>query len=202
MLSTFFKQLNRPSIYPHPVTDHPLEATWCLTAREQEGYHHLKNTGFWSKAMKQEIYLLKKDLQNGITEQYIPLFNEFLLNNDTLQVYHNGDLIFSSSKDRLLALVQYLDEASRKRLPVVIFDKITGNAAALLSVKANAQAVYSPICSRLAIRTLDKYGIEYHFRKIVPFIQREDSDDMCPMEKLSIYESPEEFYATVKQLIE
>ncbi len=76
-----------------------------------------------------------------------------------------------------------------------------GNAAALLSIKANCRETYSPLGSKLAIKTLDKYGIKYHITEIVPYIQKPDGEDMCPMEKLSINKEPEEFYEVIKNII-
>jgi len=74
-----------------------------------------------------------------------------------------------------------------------------GNAAALLSVKADCRKVYSPVGSQLAIKTLGDYNAEYHFIKIVPYIQNREGEGMCPMEKLSINKSPDEFYETVRR---
>ena len=98
-------------------------------------------------------------------------FNEFLISGDTLRVYEDSQLIFTSDKDRLLPLLEYIDRFAVYHQRVVILDKIMGNAAALLSVKANCQEVYSPLGSQLATKQLDKYGIKYHLSKIVPYIQ-------------------------------
>ena len=133
--------------------------------------------------------------------KYAPLFDEFLTSNDTLRVYEGNQLIFTSAKDRLLPLLEYLDQFASAHQQVVIFDKIIGNAAALLSIKADCQEVFSPLGSQLAIATLEKYGIKYHFNRIVPCIQKSDGKDMCPMEKLSIGKGPEEFYAAMLKII-
>ena len=90
------------------------------------------------------------------------LFNEFLESGDTLRVYKDDQLIFSSDKDRVLPLLEYIDQFASSHQHVTIIDKIMGNAAALLSVKANCDEVYSPLGSQLAIETLDKYGIKHH----------------------------------------
>jgi hypothetical protein len=132
---------------------------------------------------------------------YAPLFNEFLTSDDTLRVYEGDQLIFSSSKDRLLPLLEYLDRFAADHQRVVIFDKIIGNAAALLAIKADCQTVFSPLGSQLATNTLEKYGIEYHFSQIVPCIQRADGEDMCPMEKLSLGKDTEEFYEAMLNII-
>ena len=128
------------------------------------------------------------------------LFNEFLVSGDTLRVYKGDKLVFASSKDRLLPLLEYIDSFVPRYQHVVIFDKIMGNAAALLSVKAACQQICSPLGSQLAVRTLNRYGIKYDLSEIVPYIERSDGEDMCPMEKLSIGKSPEEFYTAIKAL--
>ena len=128
-------------------------------------------------------------------------FNEFLSSGDTLRVYKGNQLTFSSNKDRLLALLEYIGRFVPQYQQVVIFDKIMGNAAALLSIKAGCQEIYSPLGSRFAIKTLDKYGIEYHLTEIVPYIQKPGGQDMCPMEKLSLDKGPEEFYQVMRNII-
>jgi hypothetical protein len=129
------------------------------------------------------------------------LFNEFLISSDTLQVYKGDRLIFRSNKDRLLPLLEYIDRFAPYNQEVEIYDKIMGNAAALLSVKASCRKVYSPLGSELAIKTLSNYDVEYHLTEIVPHIQNRSQEDMCPMEKLSINKSPEEFYEAVRHII-
>jgi hypothetical protein len=128
---------------------------------------------------------------------YMPLFNEFLASDDTLQVYKDGQLIFSSDGDGLLPLLEYISRFASNQQQVVVFDKIMGNAAALLSVKADCQEVYSPLGSEIAVKTLETYSINYQINEIVPYIRQADSEEMCPMEKLSLDKSPEEFYEAV-----
>lgn len=128
-------------------------------------------------------------------------FNEFLESSNCLQVYEGSQLIFSSTKSGLRPLLDYIDQMASHCQPVVVFDKIMGNAAALLSVKVGCQEVYSPLGSQLAVKTLDRYGIEYHLTKVEPYIRNRTGTDMCPMEKLSIGKEPEEFYRAAKDII-
>jgi len=132
---------------------------------------------------------------------YTHSFEEFVSSNDTLRVYEDGRLLFSSSKDRVVPLLEYIDQFAANHRQVVIFDKIMGNAAALLSVKANSQEVYSPLGSQLAIKTLEQYNIRYYLTRVVPYIQKPNGEDMCPMERLSIDKDPEEFYQVIKEFI-
>ena len=132
---------------------------------------------------------------------YESLFNQFLTSDDTLRVYEGDQLIFSSFKDRLLPLLEYIDLFAPDHQQVMIFDKIIGNAAALLVIKADCQEVYSPLGSQFAIKTLDKYGIKYHLTRVVPCIQKPEGEDMCPMEKLSLDKGPDEFYEAMLNII-
>ena len=132
---------------------------------------------------------------------YQRIFSEFTASDDTLRVYEVDRLVFSSRKDRLLPLMEYIDRFALDHRGVVIFDKIIGNAAALLAVKAEGREVFSPLGSELAVKTLEKYGIAYHFTRTAPTIQRADGEDMCPMEKLSIGKEPDEFYREMVAII-
>ena len=128
------------------------------------------------------------------------VYDEFLKSDDTIRVYAKDTLLFSSRVERLIALLEYIDKFALNHLGVTILDKVMGNAAALLSIKAGCQEVYSPLGSQPAIGTLEKYGIKYHLSKVVPYIKQLHSDEMCPMEKLSIDKGAEEFYAIIKPL--
>jgi hypothetical protein len=123
-------------------------------------------------------------------------FEDFLKSRDTLRVYCGDTPVFSSSKERLLPLVECIKNIRIDR-PAILFDRVTGNAASLLAVKLGCNELYSPLGSQLAIKTLLKYGITFHFLKIVTYIQNETKQEMCPMEKLSINKGPEEFYNVI-----
>ncbi len=132
---------------------------------------------------------------------YTDLYRAFLESDDTLRIFQEKALIFSSIKDRLLPLMDYLSQHQPVE-PVVIFDRVMGNAAALLAVKAKASEVYSPLGSELGIKTLKKHNIKYHLDTVVPYIMRPDGKEMCPMEKLSIGKTTEEFYQEMRSRIE
>ena len=128
-------------------------------------------------------------------------FNQFLISSDTLQVYKDNQLLFASTKARLLPLLEYIDRFAPSHQEVIVFDKIMGNAAVLLCVSAACREVYSPLGSQLAIKTLDEYGIKHYLTEIVPCIQGAGGGGMCPMEKLSLGKRPEEFYALIKKMV-
>ena len=122
------------------------------------------------------------------------LFARFVNSSDTFRVYHQGKLIFKSKKEQLRPLLDYIDTFSPQVKDVVIFDRIVGNAAALLLKKAFCLEIYSPLGSEIAARTLSEQGIKYHFSRTVPYIINKAGDDICPMEKLSLGKSSEEFF--------
>ena len=129
------------------------------------------------------------------------LLREFLESPNTLCVLDGNKQIFTSTESILLPLLEYIDRFSHLHTQVTILDKTIGNAAALLSIKAGAIRVYSPLGSKYAADTLSRYQCEYHFTKTVPFILARNGKDMCPMEKLSLSRnmSPDEFYEEVKR---
>lgn len=129
------------------------------------------------------------------------LFARFVNSSDTFRVYHKGKLIFKSKKEQLRPLLDYIDEFSPRVKEVVIFDRIVGNAAALLLKKAFCLEIYSPLGSEFAARTLSEQGIRYHFSRTVPYITNKAGDDICPMEKLSLGKDPEEFFQHLCKLL-
>jgi hypothetical protein len=123
----------------------------------------------------------------------VGLFNEFLRSGDTLRVYCQGRLVFTSGKPGILPLLEYARLTPHEK-DVTVFDRVVGNAAALLLSRIFCREVYSPLGSQSAGETLRCAGISYHFTETVPFIQNQRWDDMCPMERLSLGKDPEEFY--------
>lgn len=131
---------------------------------------------------------------DGTVQAIDKLFARFVNSSDTFRVYHQGKLIFKSKQEQLRPLLDYIDKFSPRVKGVVIFDRIVGNAAALLLKKAFCLEIYSPLGSEFAARTLSEQGIKYHFSRTVPHITNKAGDDICPMEKLSLGKSSEEFF--------
>jgi len=129
---------------------------------------------------------------------YKQRYDEFLSGSDSMRVYEGDICLFTSDKPMLAPLFDYIQTAAPVHDDVVIFDRVVGNAAALLFVKVKCSRVYSPVGSELAVKTLNDNGISYHITKIVPFILKPGTFDLCPMEKLSIGKTPDQFLATIK----
>jgi hypothetical protein len=129
------------------------------------------------------------------------IYKDFISSDDTLRIYRDKKLVFSSKKERLLPLMEYIASHETRQEKIILYDKVMGNAAALLAVVANAGEVYSPLGSEIGVNTLFSYDIKYHIDRIVPYIVPDDGRGMCPMEKLSIDKGPEEFHRIMKERI-
>jgi hypothetical protein len=129
---------------------------------------------------------------------YQSLYQQFLASGTALQVCQGDKLLFSSNKEMLAPLLEYIETLAPHHRQVTIFDKIMGNAAALLCVMAHASEVYSPLGSQPALKTLDHYGIEHHITTVVPYIQKPNTTELCPMESLSLGKTPDEFYQALR----
>ena len=127
------------------------------------------------------------------------LFKKFLKTEDTLWICLAGNPLFRSTEKGIAPLLIYLQESSLHPEGVIIFDRVVGNAAALLLKKAFSKEVYSLIGSELAAETLKRLGIAYSFLTTVPHILNRSGNDMCPFEKASIGKSPDEFYEFAKE---
>jgi hypothetical protein len=125
-------------------------------------------------------------------------FNEFLTSADTFRVYRGKRILFTSGKDKLAPAVEYIKKFPHGK-EVIVYDRIVGNAAALLLQIIGCRTVFSELGSENAVKTLKSAGIKYHFNETVDCIMNDSGQDMCPMEKLSLGKSPEEFLKALKE---
>jgi hypothetical protein len=130
-------------------------------------------------------------MQNTISNKQ---FDAFLKSQDTVRILKGNKVIFSSRKERLSPLMEYAAHCAPYEKSVTVFDRVVGNAAALLLQKILCAEVFSQLGSENAIITLESFGIKYHFNETVPCIEDDSRQNMCPMEKMSLGKSPEEFY--------
>jgi hypothetical protein len=129
---------------------------------------------------------------------YQSLYKKFLETGIALEVYEGNSLLFASNQEMLAPLLEYIRTIAPRHKDIVVFDKIMGNAAALLCVIAKCKEIYSPLGSDPAIETLEKFGISHHIGSVVPFIKKPNLTELCPMEKISLGKTPEEFYQILK----
>ncbi|MFC1974498.1 DUF1893 domain-containing protein [Chloroflexota bacterium] len=129
------------------------------------------------------------------------LFKEFLETEDTLWVCLGDRLHFKSVDRGVKPLFVYIQRFAPCPKDAIVFDRMVGNAAALLLEKVSCEKVYSLLGSELAVETLKRMGIDYSFSTVVPYISNQFGDGMCPFEKASIGKSPDEFYQFVEQTL-
>ena len=122
------------------------------------------------------------------------LFTGFQRSEDTVRIYLSDNLLFRSAEKGVRPLLTYLLEFHPCPEGVTVFDRIVGNAAALLLKKASCREIHSIIGSETAAETLKRLGIAHSFQTTVPFISNRAGDGMCPFEKASIGKSSDEFY--------
>ena len=122
-------------------------------------------------------------------------FEKFLNSYWELEIWQKDKVIFRSKKSGVGGLLDFIDRReSRSCDNLVIFDKIVGRGAALLAIYLKAKIVYGELGSKLAASALRKYKIDFYFRQICVNILNRDKSDLCPIEKLSLGKTPEEFY--------
>jgi len=122
-------------------------------------------------------------------------FKKFLNSSWGLEISQKEKIIFRSKKSGVRGLLDFINKReSRSCDNLVIFDKIVGRGAALLAIHLKAKIVYGELGSKLAARALRKYKIDFYFRQICANILNRDKSGLCPIEKLSLGKTPEEFY--------
>ena len=126
-------------------------------------------------------------------------FHEFIKSRDTFRVYKGSRLLFASCKDRLVPMVEYIETRAPYVDGVTVYDRIVGNAAALLLKTIRCRSVFSVLGSENAIRTLKSAVIKYRFDETVDCIMNDSGQDMCPMERMSLGKSPDEFLKALKE---
>jgi hypothetical protein len=125
-------------------------------------------------------------------------FEEFAKSDFTLQIFLEKEIIFQSKEEGVSGLMKFIEKYGRQNNDVVIFDKVVGNAAALLFAFLGAKEVFSVMGSQPAEKTLGKFKIKFYFQKTIPNILNRDETDLCPFEKRSLLKTPEEFYNCLK----
>jgi hypothetical protein len=104
-------------------------------------------------------------------------FSDFLASGDTLRVYRDDKLLFTSRKKMLIPLLEFIDNGLNGKKETTIMDKMVGNAAALLAIYAGGSEVLSPVGSEIAVKTLERYGIKHNFITLVTQVKSPAGDN-------------------------
>ena len=126
-------------------------------------------------------------------------FEEFIKSGWGLELWLGNEIIFRSKKSGVQGLLDFIKERGVDFQGLIIFDRIVGQAVAYLAAYLKVKEVFGVTGSKLAAGALEKFQINFYFQNTVPNILNRDKNDLCPMEKLSVDKSPEEFYNALKQ---
>ncbi len=124
---------------------------------------------------------------------------EFTNLKESLIIYQDKEIIFSSYDSDIIPLIKFLDRKKELFSEVIIFDKYIGRAAGLLMTKISPSFIYTPIISEKAVNLFIEYEIDFEATKIVKYLMGKASNEMCQWEKLSIGKYPDEFYLLAKE---
>ncbi len=119
--------------------------------------------------------------------------DDFDINGWTFIVIKNEKIIFRSKSQGLEPLIFCLRHRKKDLAGAIVFDKIVGQAAALLLVLGKVKKVITPLASQKALDYLRKNKVRVIYKSKVRHILNKKKDDFCPMEKISRGKTAEEF---------
>lgn len=138
-----------------------------------------------------------------ITQEDIQSLVEYEKDDWDLKILSGSQMIFQSDDHGIAPVVQFLRVFKRNLKNIVIYDRIVGQAVALLFIYlsedssqrgGNVRKVLGVTGSEKAKDVLKKYELPFHFLKTVPYIANREKTGPCPFEKLSEGKTPEEFW--------
>jgi len=120
----------------------------------------------------------------------------WFMENTTLRIIKNGQLIFRSSRHWLMPLFDFEDFLRDHPQDTAAFDfhdKVIGKAAALLMIRLGAAGVHGEVISRLACAILESHAIPYTCNTLVDRID-------CQTEEILLnIDDPESAYDILAQ---
>lgn len=105
--------------------------------------------------------------------------DEFIKNNYSI-LTSNGYFSYDSG---IKPVIYKLNEDINYFKNQIVVDKVVGKASAMLLSLSGAKEVYALVLSKTGEEVLKKYGIIYHYEKLVEYIINRNNDGMCPMEE-------------------
>jgi iron complex outermembrane receptor protein len=119
------------------------------------------------------INKLNETLQEGLS---------LLISNAYSCVAYCTHGLYTSQAMGIRPLIQPINEDASFFKDAIVIDKVIGKSAALLLIYGQAQAVHAQIISEHALKRLKDSKIIISYDKVVPFIQNNERNGMCPME--------------------
>lgn len=113
--------------------------------------------------------------------------------------YANGD-VKEYYQNRINDIKDILHENKDALQGAIIADKVIGKVASSVLVVAGVREIYTDVLSLYALPVLEKYHIKYECAKLVPYIENNSKDGMCPMENK--FKDIEDIKVVYKEMIE
>jgi hypothetical protein len=141
---------------------------------------------------------------NNYTNQEEIKLKDFAKGKWDLEILSDGEITYQSGEPGIKPVIDFIKKSGTSLLSaqeknLIIYDKIVGQAVALLFVLLKVKKVYGIIGSKKAEEVLKKSFIPHLFLQTVPYITNRDKTGPCPFEKLSEGKSPEEFWELVSE---
>lgn len=110
-----------------------------------------------------------------------------------------GRILYKSKSQGLKPLIFCLKKRKKDLNGAIVFDKIVGQAAALLLVLGRVKTVMTPLVSQRALGYLKKNRVKVIYKNKVKHILNQKKEDFCPMEKLSRGKTRQKFWNILKK---
>ncbi len=104
--------------------------------------------------------------------------------NDTLAVFHGQTCVAEAKEKGVLPLYRLVKQQPALLKNAVIADKVTGRAAAALTIASGAAHLYTDLISEPALSLLQQASFPVTYGACVPRILNRKQDGPCPMEHL------------------
>ncbi|HOO73903.1 MAG TPA: DUF1893 domain-containing protein [Tepiditoga sp.] len=113
----------------------------------------------------------------------------------------NGETVFCSYEKGIRPMIKLIRNGKNLK-GTSTADRITGRAAAFLSVKTGIKELYSEVISKKAFEILKNYNIDFSYGIVSENILNNDKTDICPMEKATLdISDPDKAYEALENTI-
>ena len=120
---------------------------------------------------------------------------------DTLAVFRGQTCIAEAKEKGVLPLYRLVTQQPALLKGSIIADKVTGRAAAALTIVSGASHLYTDLISETALALLHQASFPVTYGMCVPRILNRNQDGPCPMEHLvRDAQTPEEAVAILPDL--
>ncbi|MCF7927149.1 MAG: DUF1893 domain-containing protein [Candidatus Izimaplasma sp.] len=99
----------------------------------------------------------------------------------TCLIVKNTTILFKSTAKGVKPLMDYYQSPDKQK-DVIVYDKIMGRGAVILSVLINAKKIVTPIISDSALKLAKHHNLEVFYEQNVPYIINRNNDGRCPIE--------------------